>query len=61
MTEWITRQQAATIANCSLQTIDARRYDGTLPYQKFGRLVRIRKTDLEAMLNPPREHQRTAA
>lgn len=56
MTEtWITRHQAATKLGVSVQFIDARRRDGTLHSQKFGRLVRIKTSDLEAMLNPTRE------
>lgn len=52
MTEWITRQQAAEMIGVSTQTIDARRHDGSLPYRKTGRLVRLRRTDVEALLQP---------
>lgn len=37
----------------SMRTIDRLLSDGTLPYSKVGRAVRIRRGDVDAILDPP--------
>jgi excisionase family DNA binding protein len=50
MTEWITRREAAAILGVSTQTIDRYRDDGALTSRKIGRLVRLPRTEVLALL-----------
>ena len=46
--EWLTKQEAAEYLNVSFKWIRNAMADGRLPYHKFNRLVRIRRSDLDA-------------
>jgi excisionase family DNA binding protein len=51
-TEWVSINTACRILEVSRDFIEARRNDGTLPYEYAGRLVRIRREDLRLLLTP---------
>jgi hypothetical protein len=44
----LTRQQLADLWECDVQYVDARRRDGTLPWQQIGFKIRIRRADADA-------------
>lgn len=54
MTERISLQVAAEILGVSVDTVRRRISDGTLPAERIegSRLLRVRRTDVEAMLRP---------
>lgn len=47
---YLTRREAAGLANMSLEWIKARIADRTLPHYKFGRAVRIERGEFVAFL-----------
>ena len=50
-TALFTQETVAALLNCSLATIERDRWAGTgIPFIKIGRLVRYRKTDIQAWL-----------
>lgn len=50
--EYITIKQSATYYGCSQDTIRNRIADGSLPAYRFGgRLIRVRKSDLEKLFH----------
>ena len=54
----LTRQQAADYLGWSLQTVDARRKSGELPYKRLGAVgIRMRRGDVDKLLKPPEEGQ----
>jgi len=57
---WGTIDQAAEYLNTSRQTIRRRIADGTLKAYRFGREIRIKLDDLDAMLEPIAEGEATA-
>lgn len=52
MTEWLTRERAAQVADVHPRTIDAWRKNG-LPSTTIGRVVRIDRDDLDEYMRRP--------
>lgn len=50
--EYLTIHEAAALARCSSRTIRRLIASGALPAGQIGRLVRIRRVDLECQLSP---------
>lgn len=52
-TEYVTVAEAAADYRCSIKTVRRRIADGTLPaYRMGGRVIRIRRADLEQLVRP---------
>lgn len=51
--KWLTVKQAAEFLQCSAPTIRRRIADGSLKVMRSGRLIRIARADLEAMMTQP--------
>jgi excisionase family DNA binding protein len=55
------QETVAAILNCSLATIERDRWVGSgIPFVKIGRLVRYRKTDIQAWLEKHPSYSSTA-
>ena len=56
------QETVAAILDCSLATIERDRWIGKgIPFSKFGRLVRYRKTDIREWLDKHQSFQSTTA
>jgi excisionase family DNA binding protein len=54
---WMTRHEAANYLKVSMKTIDRWIRDGKLPAAKQGRIVRLRRDDLDAFMLQSRQSQ----